>query len=608
MANEGNIIRSVIDDAVQLPHVASPAALDTNNREEIRGARELEELQARIQFRIAQINADPNLSTEDKMGLVARLEGALQSGDSNRIIYALNSVSTAAQAAREEESSNQVLDESYNLDNSGYNYDRRSRGYMNQLWQEAISKSPELRAMMREVEALPPAEKELAENELRKNWLKSKEMLADEKLKPHHEQIEIMRGMGAMHSKEAAGILKRMEEGASPEDIAKSVQQLVSKKVAQAEPIINNHIAHIPQASQTFLKSTFGKDDGTIDAEKLMKEWGKTKPPERDKAFKAMVEAGNDITKLPPEQQRIIHMSQVMVAVDGASVAKGTLEIVARNKEVAKYLTDERIPAAEREAKLSELLKEAGISHSESAVYKQAVKQAIHSFDDMAKAGTRYDGSNAKDFSAGFIKEYKDNMLEVAGHQPTQADVRRVDNAIDAQNQTYGYADSMRFIAASKADLETPDWAKTDPTRRAQYEASQAEWKAIDERLRAQDHQRLLEANGVTEAEIKSAATAGQNDAQITASTADFMKEYNARTGQQPDGTTVAQSPASATPASAEQAVASPNSTPASLSAALPPDFPPLAALGITGGATVTENGSPTGGKQAQQGVDGLAH
>jgi len=114
MANEGNIIRSVIDDAVQLPHVASPAALDTNNQEAIRAARELEELQARIQFRIAQINADPNLSTEDKMGLVARLEGALQSGDSNRIIYALNSVSTAAQAAREEESSNQVLDESYN--------------------------------------------------------------------------------------------------------------------------------------------------------------------------------------------------------------------------------------------------------------------------------------------------------------------------------------------------------------------------------------------------------------------------------------------------------------------------------------------------------------
>lgn len=609
MADEMDIVRSVVSGAMEMPHVASPAVADPQNAETFRKAEELQELQARIQFRITQINADPNLSTEDKMTLVARLEGALSSGDPNGIVYILNSVLSNAQIARNEEYADQTLDEAYHLDSSGYGYDPKSRLYMNRLWQEALS-TPELQAMMREVNALPPAEKELAEQELRKNWIKSKEMLADEKLKPYHEQIEIMRGMGLLHSKEAAGILANIQSGESVEEISHSVNALLKKKVEAAQPVINSHVSRIPEPSQQFLKSNFGKEDGTIDAEKLMKEWARTKPKERDEAYKAMVSAGNDISKLPLPQQRIIHMSQVMIAVDGASVAKGTLEIVARNKEAAKYLSDTSIDPKIREQRLGELLKEAGVSPSERAAYQESLEQAIRSLDDMTKKGVNVASAPTAQIASSFVAEYKENMLEVAGHKPSQADVRRVDNAIDAANAgetSYNYADSMRFITAAKADMDIPEWAKADAERRAQFEASQTEWKAIEERLKSQEQQRFAEANGVTP-DLPAAATAGQNDAQITASTAEFMKEYQARTAQPQAEATVAAAPAPTAPslgAQASEVVATVVSPPPGID---PKTLPPLTSLGVTGGTSVAEPAAPTGGKVAQQGVEGPSY
>jgi hypothetical protein len=600
MADKMDIVRSVVTGSVEMPHVASPIAADPQNAETLRKAEELRDLQSRIQFRIAQVNSDNNLSTEDRLALIARLEGALNSGNPDRIIYALNAVALDKNRANDEERSEDAMDEMHLLDPSGYGYDQKSRNYMNKLWREALSKSPELQAMAAEVNALPPAQRALAEEELKNNYATAKEMLGNEAYKPYHEQLEIMRRMGALHSKEAAGILAGIQSGEPVEEITRLVNGVVQKKIDAARPIINGHIAHIPAPSQEFLKSNFGKDDGTIDVEKLMKEWGKTRPKERDEAYKAMVDAGNDINKLSPPHQRIIHMSQVMIAVDGASVAKGTLEIVARNKEAAKYLSDTSIDPKIREQRLAELLKEAGVLPSERAVYQESLEQAIHSLDDMAKKGKTLGAVSTEQFASSFLAEYKENMLEVAGHKPSQADVRRVDNAIDAaQNQsTYGYADSMRFIAAAKADSDIPEWIRKDPVRLAEYEANIAQWKQIDEGLKTSEQQRFAEANAALP--DGSAETVEQ-----------FMARYNAAQQAGASVTIIPPTPIPDTPASptlgaqASEVVATVVSPPPGID---PKTLPPLTLLGVTGGDEVVQAAQPTGGKAPQQGIDGPAH
>lgn len=551
---------------------------------------EMKREQARLTDLIAKRRDDinnQNIPADVKARLLDQLEGALVSvarGDFTTVANVLTATTQASVTARVEtvKADNYAAELTYMAEMSespmGYKYSPAAMRYMNNLYRDAVSNSPFLQALEQQLAAVTPVERQMAQQEQQNNWRISREMLEDPAFKPHHASITLMRDMGLMNGPQAASILQNIRDGADVASVAQSATALVSQHMEAARPIIINHIQHIPQASQQHLRQQYAQEDGQLDVRRMMHDWARVKPEQREAAYQAMIAAGNDPSKLTPEQQRVIHLSQVMVAVDGAAAVRGTLGIIARNEELAKYLSDPTIPREEREAKLAEAMKKAGVAPADRAVFERSIQEVVHTFDDMAAKGIKV---GDKGYNAAFTAEYATNMREVAGIA-TQSDVRRVDNAIDAANRsgtTYGYDASMRFIADSYAHRDTPEYIKKDETRASQYNAGTQQWQTILSGMSKTEQARFNEANGVTTtaaaptpqsvATTVTGATVTENGESID----DFMKRYKAHV----EGTSVAGT------------------------VAAPPPGIDLAKLGITGGITVAENSTPTGGKGPQE-------
>lgn len=441
----------------------------------------LADLQRKIDQYIANIQGS-NLPQEIKDSLIASLRGVQTSQNPSAINTVLAYAFDVQLMASSSETASEIT-YALVMGESDYNYSAQARRYMAATLREHVHRSPELQNLMKQLDALPAPVRAYAENEQKQNWQEAVQMLKDPSYAAYKEQLELYRGFALANTPEGKHILESIKAGVAPDQIASEVNHAVEARLKSTGAFIEKHVPRIPELSQKYLQEHFHKADGSLDAEAIQREWAKTRSPERDAAYKAMIEAGNDVTKLSLAQQRIIHMSQVMIAADAAAVAKGTLAIIERNAEIGKMLTDSSLSVSEREKTLVAELRKIGVSPNEQEAFLSAAREAVTALDDVKKRGIVYDPNDRSTFNRAFGTEYKDNLYEVAGiHKATQADVRRIDNAIEARDGV-GYAGTTNFIVASRTDGDIPDYIKNDPVRFAAYQADQAYWKQYNSRV-----------------------------------------------------------------------------------------------------------------------------
>ena len=421
-------------------------------------------VEKRLAIAIQQIRSDPRLGNGDKDRLVEQLYAAAANNDLAAIETALTRISIQTGEQIDDTRVDRSMDAAYEY--SKYyaeyeDYSHEGRTHIDRTWQAAMSKSTTLRDISTQLEAQPKELVEHALDEQKANRRKLRAMMEDPEYEPYHEQIKQIRGYG-LAGPEVSKLIEDIEKGVPKEVIQERIDAARTKQVEFADLVVNGrdgqggHFQNIPKESQQYLNEHYGKD-GKIDMRVVTEEWKNYSAKQRDEAYKAMAESGNDISKLTPEQQKIIHLSQVMIPVDIGTVQKGALEIIERDKGLAAQLANQDLSVTERTQLLDQAMRQNGVSTSDGAVYRSSLRNVVGAIDETEKEGNQYGSAG---FMAAFAGNFRENLEEIVGRKPAQvADIRAFENEKERQaaqqtapQNTYSYAEVERYIATTRAE------------------------------------------------------------------------------------------------------------------------------------------------------------
>jgi hypothetical protein len=624
-AANGNI-KNLFTGAQEAPTVDGVRTLATANATAPNDNQEkIAEMQRVLLFRIAALKASAGSPMPQGIAdQIDLMESALATG--NLTVLSLAYTATVAAKGSIEGTQAQIaaanaiaMQEMSSLYPDFGEYSPEAQAFISRELTEAFEKSADLKELKKRYDAMPAEEKASAKAEQGNNQKAIKAMLEDDSFKDIHEHLRIMRSTGMASGPDAQEILVKLQKREiSADEFKQTVLDGVARIAAKNDGFIQEYIkTSVPKQSQDALQAdkTLIDADGRVDSAKLTLEWGKIRLRDKEAAYKALAASDGDVSKLSPEHQRTIHMAQVMVAAETKTTIEGAMAIMARNQEVAKKLTDPTLSVEEKMAVLEREERRQGIQQSDQGFYKQGLRQTVLAINETVKEGRVYDPSKPSEFLSFVGDNVKENYKELLDRKPnegakaTQADVRRIDNAIDAKEYN-PYQKLVLYAGIAKSE-EAPSWYSEE--EKAKYKA---EWQAVEDRIKLKDQVAILEANGVTPAEMAAQPKAGEPTSIIMSKTDEekILEELKAK-GMKFDGGASAQVASTATPeaASATPPVTAAQAVGASASAAsstsvvaataspLPPgypkDLPSLASLGVTGGTQppVAEQQEPKG-------------
>lgn len=485
-----------------------------------------------IQRAIDRINANPDIPESKKAELRERLLGALNAGDLSSVALIMANVAAEVktQEAKDEVADlNMVLHETY----PGYTeYSYEGRKFIRQQQEMAFERSPELRELKKQYEALPEEDRKAAESEQQENQKRIAEMLHGpnkERYKEFHEDLRILRSTGIGNGPEGKEILDAIANGASPKEFHAKVHEALQRHAAQNDAFVNDYVHKIPKESETALMKEFGAD-GHMDTAKFMVEWGKLKNSEKDAAYRALAEAGNDVSKLPPEQQRIIHMAQVGIALETKSTIDGAMQIIARDQNLAQQLQDPNVSVEQKMALLKKQTRELGLP--EDSATNAALRQTVLAINETVSEGG-YDAKNSAEFLKNVGKNIKENYDEMFSRNGQNTDVTK---------GNYSYQDFSYYNAIAQSDY-VPEWTKNNKDYSEQYQQQAQKWQALEDQYRKDYGYGSANMRALEEASMKT-LDAQKKDGEVplapTASLREFENQSMAKMEQQQAETTAA--------------------------------------------------------------------
>ncbi|MFZ4541106.1 MAG: hypothetical protein ACOYNL_04750 [Rickettsiales bacterium] len=358
------------------------------------------------------------------------------------------------------------------------NYSREGQNFIRQSLASASQYSEEFRALNQELKNAPPGEVTRAKNEQSNNHNDLAQLLHGpdkEKYKEFAEDLRIMRSSGLVNGPEASELLAALKNGElTPEQFKEQVAAGVHQIAEKNDKFINRDmLPRLPKHSQNLLQGEFGSE-GRLDVTKLTTEWGKLTRTERDDAYKALAATNphDDITQLPPAQQRIIAMAQVMVAAETKTAIEGTMSIIARDRALAAELTAPDLTLEQRTEKLMEAARKQGISPSNPNAQK-AIRETAEAIDEEIRAGKKYDPNNAKAFMDDVKKNVRESYRNIIKSRETTS------------ANTYNYSQFTAYNADVYSDYQAT-YEKNDPALAAKVAADAKLWQDIENRYRTE--------------------------------------------------------------------------------------------------------------------------
>lgn len=415
--------------------------------------REMEVLREAIQHKIAELRGRTDIKpASERLDLIAALEGALSSGNFSAALMASaleRATSKEIQEAAESVMESIVGYEMATNDPEFRSYSKTSQRYMQKQYAKALQHSPTLQNIEKSFHAVPEEDRKEAQNQQAENWKKLNELREKAKdpnseYHQYEQQLRVMKNIGIASMPQGEELLKLIEEKRPLGEIQAKLDKAIDHRAELAAPVVKEMLK-VEGPSTTYLKEKYGKADGSFDTRKLIEDWSKTSSKERDEAYRAAAEG----KKLTEDQQKIVHMSQVMIASDAALPMQAVIAF-SQNKEMMAQLTDKTRSVDERAELLEKLMKQQGFKGSNSNTVDYSAEKMIAMLDNNPQAAELLKQGKFQEVGAMYKREF-------------------------------GTDDVRLIYARAQAAAETQTWA--DEARRAEQEAYRAAWKKIEEEM-----------------------------------------------------------------------------------------------------------------------------
>lgn len=429
-----------------------------------------ESLLQQVHQEIANLRARTDIPEDVRARLIGALEGALSNGNINYAALANILADTQKQATQAVAAASLDRLESYEIAHNypDYNeYSRESQNYISDQYRWALQNSPVLQSIQHTYEALPEEDRKEAAEIQAANWNKLKSLRENPEYAEYTEQLRVMKNLGLHSMQQGTKLLEMIEQKRPIEEIQAELDKAIEARAKLAEPVIKDMISKIDPKSRAYLEEQYGAG-AQFDTKKLVEDWSKVSTKDRDAAYAAYAKNGKDISKLTPEQQRIVHMSQLMIPSDAALPLQAATQM-SQNKELAAKLTDKDLSVGERADVLKQYMVEHGMDTS-GRFASSNINNVIEAIDHNPSAFEQIKTGNMSAFAQSYQTEILNDMGIKA--EKFKGDVFSTDLVLGA------YVSSYTFESTTPAWLE-----KLPQERQAAYTAQQSEWSKTAESL-----------------------------------------------------------------------------------------------------------------------------
>ncbi len=506
-------------------------------------------LEQRINAAIAEISADSRLHPEERAKLIAQLQGALGSRNADRVQTILANVDKAYQAEVDDYYVEQAMESmavAGMYAGDGYDYSPEGKQHIRNQLRAAYEHSPTLRNLAKEYEALPEQDKQEGKSQARQNWEAFKQLSDNPEIaEKYKEQLVLMRGLHAPSTPQGAVLIQMLKDGRDPAELQAELNKMMDQQAAVTREVIHEIFPSLDKASKDYLGKHYGNPP---DARKMVEDWAKISDKERDDAYKALAKHHGHANQLTPAQQKIVHMSTVMVGSDAAQTFHAGIAM-AQDKALERQLTDRNVSVEQRGELVERYMREHGMQTWDGAARDKFAREFVETLDAHPEAMGYLRNGQVKEVAALYKAEIRSEISAARGGAPTG----------QGEEETYSLLDTVAFVGAAKQEVETPSYVKRDPAAFAAYQE-----------------------------EIKSWADLGFGGGDSTTSIA------------APEPTPAAESAPTLAAAAPEASAPEPAASPAVALASVDlSSVTSLTKLGVSGGIPVVEYGAPTVGGKA---------
>lgn len=380
------------------------AAATAAGHEDAHAQQQLEEMEvvkSLLAQRILEINTDGALEPDEKAKLVANLHSAATTGSLSALKKAISDSIVRARAEVAENTANReeqfsAMDAVLRARESAQQFIHGFNEY------SAEGKDFIVKSIMRfnetafgqqlneEYKNLNPEQRAQAEAEIKQSWQTLGELKAQhaDKNDPYNGLLKYVEGCALPNTPDGKELLEAIKNGEDPN--GSHIQGLKDKalhfKADHAKPVIDAMMDKIDPAAREYLQSHYTADEKGTAHWKMATEWGGITLKERNAAFVAYHNNGGDISKLDPEQQRIVSLAQVMVPADNALAMQGAMAIIQRDHGIETMLGDKSQSQEQRAEALKIELNKQGYS---SAMLGKASEDIVQMLDADPKLMAR---------------------------------------------------------------------------------------------------------------------------------------------------------------------------------------------------------------------------